>query len=139
MLNINLDQIIKGLDGKPILEPANPMDPGAGGKELKLRDVLVRSALFVDQNKNPTGEEKFKGFMLAQKIHDDDGTEEYSIEDMAHLKEQVGKMWMTLTVGTVWSILDAANRQKSAPSSLATAVAARPPVRANGPKPPRAN
>lgn len=139
MLNIDLDQIIKGLDGKSIMEPINQLDPGAGGKEIKLRDVLVRSALFIEQNKAPTGEEKFKGFMLAQKIHDDDGTEEYTIEEMAHLKEQVGKMWMSLTVGVVWNILEAAKNSKGAPSSLAATVAARPPLRANGPKRPSPN
>lgn len=119
---LDLDQTLKGLDGKPIMEPPSTAD--AELKPMKLRDVLVRSALFVEQSKNPSGEDKFKGYLLAQKLHDDDGTEEYSIEEMALIKEQVGKMWMPITVGIVWKILEAAGKPKPlTPSGKARAEA----------------
>jgi hypothetical protein len=124
---LDLDQTLKGLDGKPIMEPPSTAD--AELKPMKLRDVLVRSALFVEQSKNPSGEDKFKGYLLAQKLHDDDGTEEYSIEEMALIKEQVGKMWMPITVGIVWKILEAAGKPIKAPVPAAAPKAGR--VRGN--------
>ena len=51
------------------------------------------------------GEEKLKRYKLAMLIYDNDAPE-LSIEDLAKIKELVGKAYVPLIVGQVWSMLE---------------------------------
>jgi hypothetical protein len=100
-MKIPLDTPLLDFDGQPIKEKAD-----ADG--LTMRRVLIRSAMYIEDGNNPPGEAKFKQYQLAAKIDaiPPDGAANFSIEELAALKANVGKMWLPLIVGRVWSILD---------------------------------
>ena len=60
---INLNEVITGLDGKPI-----KMDKTE--KDMTVKDIFVTVLTNFDPKKEQSGEEKFKNAMLAQKIYE---------------------------------------------------------------------
>lgn len=104
-MNINVSQKITTLDGQSI-----PANDGVSG-ELRptiLKDILVKAMMEPTQAETQTmkGEVKFKRYMLAQKIYQGEGVVDVEIEDLALLRESVGKLFNPLVVGQVWKMLE---------------------------------
>ena len=95
-MKVNLSLPVLDLEGKPIKD---------GDKDLTVRTVCCGALLTPDQ-KNPdqTSEEKVKFFKLALRIADDE--EDFSIDDIAILKKQIGKLFPPLVVGRCFEVLD---------------------------------
>lgn len=95
-----LNQPIENLYDAPVIDDK--------GIEIMLYDALIRAALYAAPN--TSGEEKMKGFLLAQKIQAasvlNAATVDLSVEQVAWLKAQVGKAWTPLVVGRVWTMLE---------------------------------
>lgn len=72
---------------------------------MTLQSVLVRSALFVEKGKNPTGAEKLEAYRLAQRLAGVLITD-LTIEEAALLKAKVGAMWTPLVVGRVFELME---------------------------------
>jgi hypothetical protein len=104
-MNIDVSQKITTLDGTTI-----PASDGVSG-ELRptvLKDILVKAMIEPSQGEAQTmkGEVKFQRYMLAQKIYQSEGVVDFEIEDLALLRESVGKLFGPLVVGQVWSMLE---------------------------------
>jgi len=77
-------------------------------KKLTLRSVCVGALMGItDSDKNMTGAEKNKRFLLALKLQDD--TAELQAEDIVLLKERIGSMYSTLVTGRAWQLLEKEN------------------------------
>lgn len=101
---IDFTQTIKGLDGKAIVPSVQ--NGGDGKTPVTLSDVCVNaleSQLQTDAQMS--GQEKFKLDQLAHKIYNQKHVD-LSIEEIALIKERVGKVSPTIVVGAVWGILD---------------------------------
>ena len=98
--SIDFTQALKGLDGKPITDGATP------AIKITLSVVSVNaleSALLGDERL--AGADKFKMDTLARKIFENKAAL-LTAEDIALLKERLGKAYGALVVGAAWRLLD---------------------------------
>lgn len=103
---IDFTQALRGLDGKTIEIPS-PSDPKKLDP-LTLSDVCINALETpLDTDRAMTGEDKFKLDVLAHKIFHNKATS-LTVEDIALLKDRVGKSYGALIVGDVWRLLDPA-------------------------------
>lgn len=86
------------------------------GKEIKrgedeswtLGKVAIESLLADSQEeRHLSGEEKVKRYLLSKKIFCNPGTE-FTVEEIAKVKEQVGKKFPTVIAGQIPALLDSA-------------------------------
>jgi|SRR6185312_1700746 len=101
-MQLDVTQTISDLDGQVIR--INPADPGSAPFTVR---VLFIHALFMPRQSDAqmTGEAKFKRFLLAQKIHDND-TVNLTVEDCAELKQLSAETFATLVYARLASLLD---------------------------------
>lgn len=112
-MKINVTQKLLGLDGKemPIILQACPMcgRPSEGQGFRTVRNVCTAALAedYQDEQRGGgvTGDEKFKRFCLATKIHTNDEPE-LTVEEVALLKKMVAKRWPPKVMGPTWTILD---------------------------------
>ena len=100
---IDVTQVINELGGGPVLV-------GEEGKEevLTLRLVCTRSlTAILRQDDSVKGEEKLRRGMLAERIYVNDEVE-LKAEEVALVKELVGRLYGPLVVLRVWRMLDPA-------------------------------
>jgi hypothetical protein len=105
---IDFSTAITDLGGKPAKDE--------GGNDATLRDVAVK-ALLVILPEGPGApqvkpDERAKRGWLAQKIHDAQEPLELKAEQVALLKDLIGKLYPPLTVMRAWAILDPATEPK---------------------------
>lgn len=103
-MKIDFKQKIKDLDGNVIKEPTK-IENGVVLEtiDLTLERVFINALLVtLDTEKNIDGNEKLSRFNIAQKIKKN---EELVIEEIAKIKEMVGKTYNTMIVGRVYEIL----------------------------------
>jgi len=82
-------------------------------KNKKVVDMTMSKAIIYaltanfEDEKELTGEEKVKRFMIAQKIYRKrEGTIDSTAEEVALIKKLVGKAWGTIVVGKIWELLE---------------------------------
>ncbi|MDA3900076.1 MAG: hypothetical protein PF637_06105 [Spirochaetes bacterium] len=95
-MKANFNTVILDLDGTPIKE---------GGKPVILKSAVVNILMLTDPKAEETGEQKLKLFNLANKVMQSDAEEDYSAEDLALIKERVGKYGTSLVVGRVYAAI----------------------------------
>ena len=103
--HIDFTQTLNGLGGKPLMDPTvKPPIP------MTLGDVAVIAleAQTADDQRTP-GAEKFKLDRLAQRIYENKDVV-LSVEEMATIKDRIGKTYGPLVVGAAWRILDPAQK-----------------------------
>lgn len=120
------------LDGRPFADPADRLSPAEQAvvdglvtrgytlqrpKKTTLGDVVVQALLLPVQGEDP--KEKMRKFTLAQHIQDAMASklQEHSkldlpLEDMAFIKDVIGKNYPPLIMGQAWRILDPASVSK---------------------------
>ena len=101
-MKIDFSRILTNFDGKPILTPekGEPVD-------LKTASMTALLGQYQDE-RNLSGEEKFKRYELAKKIHQS-GEIELKSEEIALIKSLVAKAYAPLAVGKLWEMLENAN------------------------------
>lgn len=79
-----------------------------GDKPATLGLACINSLLAPDQNDNPTGEEKLRRYHLAMRIRDSIGAGglDLPVEDLAYIKERMGKTHTVLIYGQVSEMLE---------------------------------
>lgn len=105
-----LEELEKYSNPKFISKEETPGEQPTGTrkKNLTLRSVCVGALMGItDSDKNMTGAEKNKRFLLALKLQDD--TVELQAEDIVLLKERIGLMYNTLVTGRAWQLLEKEN------------------------------
>lgn len=101
--HIDFTTVLKGMDGKPLLASAAKDAP-----PLTLGEVCVNALeTIMDSDRQMSGAEKFKLDDLARRIFEKSDVV-LSAEDIATLKERVGKVYGPLVVGNAWRLLDPA-------------------------------
>ena len=93
-MKINFNQPIKNIQGEEI-------------KDLTLKTVSVEALLatFSDEQ-SLSGEEKAKRYVLATRIYANPEELDLTIEEMAKIKQLIGKGYGPLIVGQAWGMLE---------------------------------
>lgn len=105
-MRLNLSSPIRDFQGVQLTDQIDK-------EGMTLQSVLVRSALFVEKDKNPSAAEKLEAYRLAQRLAEVSGTPleiDLTIEEAAFLKAKVGAMWTPLVVGRVFELMEAPSR-----------------------------
>ena len=101
--HIDFTQEIKGLDGKPVMNgDAKP------SVAMTLGDVaVVALETSLDEDKSVTGAVKFERDELARKVYKKSSVV-LTAEQLASIKERIGKVYSAMIVGAAWRLLDPA-------------------------------
>lgn len=101
-MNINFNAPILNLDGNEITE---------GGEAVTLRSVAINALLatLADGAGRPEqlgGTEKVRLATLAQAIHSAEDELDLEVEDVALIKERIGRAYQPLAVMQAWKLLE---------------------------------
>ena len=99
-MKIDFNKVLKDIKGMPMVQQGTktPSD---------LRYVSVEALLATYQNElDISGEEKLKRYTLATKVQDSNGACDVTIEEVALIKELIGKCFSPLTVGRSYALLE---------------------------------
>ena len=100
---IDFTQVLVGIDDKPII-------PKGETQPMTLGDVCVNALETpTDSDHTMPGADKFKLDQLARKIYQN-ANADLTVEELATLKDRVGKLWGPLIVGAAWRLLDPAQK-----------------------------
>jgi hypothetical protein len=101
--HIDFTQEIKGLDGKPVMN--GDVKPAVA---MTLGDVaVVALETSLDEDKGITGAVKFERDELARKVYKKSSVV-LTAEQLASIKERIGKVYSAMIVGAAWRLLDPA-------------------------------
>lgn len=108
---IDFNQPLVGLDGKPILtgDAKAPIVLTLGEASVTALENTL------EEDKTATGAEKFKRDELARKVYKKSDVV-LTAEEIALIKDRIGKSYGALVVGAAWRILDPAMQAKDAPA-----------------------
>lgn len=96
-MRIDFSAPIRDLDGNPIENDKKP---------FTLKAASINALLIVNPNEQQTGEEKVKAFSLAMRINDAKGPVELTVEEVAKLKDIIGKSYGPIVVGRAYTLLE---------------------------------
>lgn len=97
-MKLKIDEAIKTLDGKPIKE---------GKDVITVKDILMQACTAnLQTDAQMEGTKKFELYQLAMKVNASKKDIDLTIEEIATLKDRVGKGFNVLVVGQVWSALE---------------------------------
>lgn len=97
-MKININQKLKNLEGTQLKNET--------GKDLDLREVMLQSLLsMLEGDDRMAGGDKVKIWVISQKIHNSKDELEIDVEDLALIKERIGKMFMPIVVGQAWEMI----------------------------------
>ena len=100
-MKIDFNQTIKQLGkDEPILKP-NSAEP------FRLKDAAVEALLAPEENQ--TGEEKAKRYLMATRIYANPEGVDFTVEEIAKIKQVIGKGYGPLVVGQAWLYLEGSN------------------------------
>lgn len=103
-MKLNVDQGIVDLDHSPIRFAANP---AATPEDLTLRRVCIVALTEYAPEEKPTGEQKFRCGQLAAAIAEG-GVVPLKIDQLAKIRDRIGKIWSTMVTYRAWQMIDAA-------------------------------
>lgn len=95
-MKINTSKVIENIDGSSFMMEGKPLTFAAA-----VSGVLLQ----IHPGDNPTPEQKFKRFQIAQKCYVE-AEPDLTIEELAEIKAVVGKFCWPLIVGRVFDILE---------------------------------
>jgi len=99
--------ILKDLDDQPIFPQKVENGLLVNDTSLLVRtiaDIIAQNLVSEDQKATP--EKRFEYFQLALKIKAGKGEVDYSIEEMAMIKEKAGANPMPVVVGRIWEVIE---------------------------------
>lgn len=86
------------------------------GRDVTLATVAINALLAAIPNEIVTGEAKARRYALALKINADPGDVNVTVEELALLKAEIGKVYAPLVVGRAYDLLE----EKPAPKLAAS-------------------
>jgi hypothetical protein len=99
--HFDFTQTLTGFDGKPIIN-----GDAKNGSSLTLGEACINALeATLQSDAQTTGADKFKLDQLARKIYRSTDVV-LSIEEIALLKERIGKVYSPVVVGAAWRVLD---------------------------------
>jgi hypothetical protein len=99
------DQILN-LEGNPIEAISSSGEGDKGEKTFVTYRTVISNALNnFNQSETPTAEYKNKSWQIMKKLYDSDEVN-LTVDDMAHIKERVGKIYSPLIYGRVSEIFE---------------------------------
>jgi len=107
-MKINLNQKLRTLSGKEIKVITDQGNGKTTEENVFLFDVIINSVLgnYADE-KDLRGVEKIKRYILSQKVYRKrNEAVDLTTDEVALIKELVGKNYPALVVGQVWQILE---------------------------------
>lgn len=108
--HIDFTQVIKDLDGKPLPINIEGKLPAVATLGQVAKDALVN---VLQEDQQLSGSVKYDHWILAGKIYPDKSDVVLTAEELATIKERIGKAFGPLVVGPCWRMLDPATNQKS--------------------------
>lgn len=102
-MKVNLAYKFKTLDGKVIKDPE--------GKEFTLSVVVQNALLGMYNDEKIDGNEKAKRYMLSVKVYEAKDVIDLKSEDIALIKELIGKTGAPLVVGQAYEVLEGKNQK----------------------------
>jgi hypothetical protein len=100
---IDVSKPIIGLDDEPVMSTDVPPRP------VLISNCIVTALTSTHQNdQQASGEDKFKWFKLATKIHEQTMPVEISVEDAATIKKRIAMFYGALVVGRVFEAIETA-------------------------------
>jgi len=107
-MKIDVTQQLRSIEGEPLATPETTCPQCGQAMEtspVTVRQVATGALMAQRRDEETSGEEKVRRYALAVKIHGEDDPD-LRAEDVALVKELVGKSYGPLVVGQVWSMLD---------------------------------
>lgn len=104
-MRYDLNQPLLNYNGQLFTRPV-VVDGQTKQEPLTLRDVLESACLNADPNQHSTGTQKMVIFNVLMKVHKADPVADLTAEDVALLKELVGKQITVAAVGMVYAALE---------------------------------
>lgn len=99
-MKLNWSETLKDFDGKEATDEQ--------GQAVTLGLMAIRALMTVGREQLD-GEEKFRRYKVAEKVHLDG---DLSVDDVSRLKKAVGEVLTPLAVGAIWSRIEEANVTK---------------------------
>jgi hypothetical protein len=91
------------------------------GAEITL-GIVARTALNVDlQDERRSGEDKYRAYKLADEIRCSTSPLELKTEQIALIKERIGKAYAAPIMGQCWDLIEAAGQEKTPATADAAA------------------
>lgn len=110
---IDFTQKLYGATGKALTQGGEDCKQGEiPGKDCTTVDLTLEALavqaleLPIDTDRNEDPRKKFDRDSLARKIHADPAKVLLSVEDLALVKDRIGKVWNAPQVGAAWRLLD---------------------------------
>lgn len=108
-MKIDVGRVITNFEGITIKDNFN-IDKTKEAKDLTLGGACINALLYIQDEKVISGDEKLTRYELALKIKIALGTDkkeiELKIEEVAKIKELVGKFYNTIVVGQTYKMLE---------------------------------
>lgn len=95
-MKLDFSQVLLNLSGESLRH--------SDGSDLTLEQVCSGAMLTEVEGDRVDGVEKYKRFKTAKKILDPESN--FSVEEIALMKSQIGKVWSTNVVGPAYDLLD---------------------------------
>lgn len=103
-MQLDVTQPLRSFDGRPITEPVDDT-PDAAQRPVVLRSLMCNALVATLPGETVIGDEKFRRFLLAQRIATQDVVP-FKVEELALVKRLIGIAYGTLLVGAAWLLLD---------------------------------
>lgn len=105
--HIDFTQVIKDLDGKPLPINIEGRLPAVATLGQVAKDALVN---VLQEDAQLSGAVKYDHWVLAGKVYPDKSDVVLTAEELATIKERIGKAFGPLVVGPCWKLLDPAQK-----------------------------
>jgi len=99
-MKINFNQKLKNFQGEVIKETT---DKDSEDLTLKAVCIIALTANIIGEQVN--GKEKYKRWKLARRVEEED-KEDFTVEEIAKIKELIGKAFGVVVVGQAWEMLE---------------------------------
>jgi hypothetical protein len=107
--HIDFTQIIKDLDGKPLPINIEGKLPSVATLGQVAKDALVNN---LQEDAQLSGSAKFDHWTLALKVYPNKSDVVLTAEEVATIKERIGKAFGPVVVGPAWTMLDPASKKE---------------------------
>jgi hypothetical protein len=110
--HIDFTKELVGFDGKPLLDPIDPVNPGKKPDQMTLGEVSINALeTGLTEDRDMTGEKKIELDNLARKIYKNKDCV-LTAEETTLLKQRIGRLYGPLVVGVAWRLIDPAIEDK---------------------------
>jgi len=104
-MKIDFGQELLGIDGKPIMDPQSQ-------EAIRLNSVCINALMGqLEEDSKVAGEKKLARWTLACRVQNGKGPIDMTAEEIADIKDRVGKAFAPVIVGPAFLALDCKDRK----------------------------